>query len=153
MNKLLSIIVTDNLKWESNTQYICAKVHKRMWTSSRMKITNVDLYILHDDYTKEIWRYLKWLSNMAQWADLKTIGHNWVNSLTKWPLWYGQKNPINLPSVPLSQDKLIKTSIIQGWNPSFFMNKCNTERYFKSHINYLTRTLNREEESWYYQVL
>ena len=31
--------------------------------------------------------------------------------------------------------------------PEFCINKCNTERYFKSPINYLTRILNSEEDS------
>ena len=46
--------MTDNLKWEANTQYIYAKAHKRMWIIRRMKRLNVEPYIILDVYTKEI---------------------------------------------------------------------------------------------------
>ena len=52
--RLLGVIVTDDLKWEVNTLYICAKAYKKMWILRRMKILNVEPYILLEVYMKEI---------------------------------------------------------------------------------------------------
>ena len=43
-----------DLKWEANTLYICAKAYKKMWILRRMKILNVEPYILFEVYMKEI---------------------------------------------------------------------------------------------------
>ena len=52
--KLPGIIVTEDLKWEANTHFICSKASRRMWTLRRMKILNVDPYIMLDVHIKEI---------------------------------------------------------------------------------------------------
>ena len=52
--KLLGIIVRDDLKWNSNTQYLCAKAYKRMWCLRRMKKLDIEPYIILDIYIKEI---------------------------------------------------------------------------------------------------
>ena len=52
--KLLGVILTTNLKWEANTDYICAKAYKSMWTLRRMKVLDVDPNIILDVYCKEI---------------------------------------------------------------------------------------------------
>ena len=52
--KILGIILTEDLKWEANTQYICAKAFKRMWILRRMKKLDVEPLILLDIYVKEI---------------------------------------------------------------------------------------------------
>ena len=52
--KILGIILTEDLKWEANTQYICSKAFKRMWILRRMKKLDVEPLILLDIYVKEI---------------------------------------------------------------------------------------------------
>ena len=52
--KLLGVIVTDDLKWHTNTKYICAKANKKMWTLRRMKILDIEPYVILDVYLKEI---------------------------------------------------------------------------------------------------
>ena len=52
--RLLGVILTDNLKWEANTEYICKKAYKKMWTLRRMKVLDIEPYIMLDVYTKEI---------------------------------------------------------------------------------------------------
>ena len=51
---LLGAIITNDLKWTANTEYICKRAYKRMWTLHRMKKLDVDPYVLLDVYTKEI---------------------------------------------------------------------------------------------------
>ena len=52
--KLLGLMVTDDLKWEANTNYICAKAYKKMWTLRRMKVLDLEPYVMLDVYAKEI---------------------------------------------------------------------------------------------------
>ena len=52
--KLLGVILTNDLKWSANTDYICKRAYKRMWTLRRMKILDVEPYVILDVYTKEI---------------------------------------------------------------------------------------------------
>ena len=50
--KLLGVMVTNDLKWSSNTNYICKKAYKKMWVLRRMKLLDVDPYIICDVYNE-----------------------------------------------------------------------------------------------------
>ena len=52
--KLLGIMLTSDLKWTRNTEFICKKAYKRMWTLRRMKILDIDPLVILDVYVKEI---------------------------------------------------------------------------------------------------
>ena len=52
--KLLGIIITCDLKWAANTEYICKRAYKKMWTLRRMKKLDVEPTIILDVYMKEI---------------------------------------------------------------------------------------------------
>ena len=52
--KLLGVIITDDLRWAANTEYICKRAYKRMWTLRRMKRLDVEPYVMLDVYMKEI---------------------------------------------------------------------------------------------------
>ena len=52
--KLLGMILTNDLKWSANTEYICKKAYKKMWTLRRMKVLDVDPNTICDVYVKEI---------------------------------------------------------------------------------------------------
>ena len=52
--KLLGIMLTSDLKWTRNTEFICKKAYKRMWTLRRMKILDIDPLVILDVYEKEI---------------------------------------------------------------------------------------------------
>ena len=52
--KLLGIMVTNDLKWTSNTEYLCKKAYAKMWTLRRMKLLDLDPTIICDVYVKEI---------------------------------------------------------------------------------------------------
>ena len=52
--KLLGVIITNDLKWAANTEYVCKKAYKKMWVLRRMKILDVDPLIICEVYTKEI---------------------------------------------------------------------------------------------------
>ena len=45
--KLLGIIITNDLKWERNTDFICTKAYRKIWILRRLKQLDIDpLYIL-----------------------------------------------------------------------------------------------------------
>ena len=52
--KLLGVVISEDLKWESNTQYICKKASKKLWILRRMKLLDIDSSIILDVYIKEI---------------------------------------------------------------------------------------------------
>ena len=52
--KLLGIMISSDLKWDCNTEYICKKAYKRMWSLRRMKILDIEPLVILDVYLKEI---------------------------------------------------------------------------------------------------
>ena len=52
--KVLGLIVTDDLKWYENTQYITSKAMSRIWTLRRMKNLGLSNDIIFDVYIKEM---------------------------------------------------------------------------------------------------
>ena len=78
--KLLGIIITNDLKWTGNTEYICKKAYKKMWTLRRMKVLDVDPSVILDVYLKEIRSVLElavpaWHSGLTQkhTADIERV--------------------------------------------------------------------------------
>ena len=68
---MLGVMITNDLKWASNTEYICRKAYKKMWVLRRMKILNIDSYTICDVYVKEIRSLLElavpaWHSGLTQ---------------------------------------------------------------------------------------
>ena len=47
-------MITSYLKWEANTQYICAKAFKKIWILRRMKKLDVEPLDILEVYMKEI---------------------------------------------------------------------------------------------------
>ena len=78
--KLLGVMISDDLKWYSNTKYICSKAYKKMWTLRRMKILDIEPYVILDVYLKEIRSVLElavpaWHSGLTlkQSADIERV--------------------------------------------------------------------------------
>ena len=71
VKKLVGVFITDNLKWERNTSYICEKARKKLWLLRRMKQLNLNTSQLFDAYTKEVRSILEmavlvWHSSLTQ---------------------------------------------------------------------------------------
>ena len=69
--KLLGIMLTNDLKWASITEFICKKAYGKMWTLRRMKVLDVDPTVILDVYLKEIRAVLElavpaWHSGLTQ---------------------------------------------------------------------------------------
>jgi hypothetical protein len=52
--QLLGVMISDDLKWNSNTDYICKKAYKKMWVLRRMKVLDLEPAVILDVYLKEI---------------------------------------------------------------------------------------------------
>ena len=52
--KLVGVYITDNLKWQRNTEYICGKARRKLWLLRRMKNLNLTTVQLLDVYSKEV---------------------------------------------------------------------------------------------------
>ena len=52
--KLVGVIVSDDLRWKKNTNYICSKATKKLWTLRRLKNFKLDPYQIFDVYCKEV---------------------------------------------------------------------------------------------------
>ena len=52
--KLLGVMLQTNLRWDSHTEYICARAASRLWTLRRLRALGLDTRILFDVYAKEI---------------------------------------------------------------------------------------------------
>ena len=78
--KLLGLIITNDLKWAANTDYICKNAYKRIWTLRRMKKLDVEPLVILDVYNKEIRSILElavpaWHSGLTvkQGADIERV--------------------------------------------------------------------------------
>ena len=52
--KVLGIILTNDLKWAENTEYICKRAHKTTWKLRRLKVLDVDPTVILDVYMKQV---------------------------------------------------------------------------------------------------
>ena len=52
--KLLGVVITSDLKWEANTQYIVTKCNSKVWTIRRIKKLGASMDDLLDIYCKQI---------------------------------------------------------------------------------------------------
>ena len=52
--KLVGVIISDDLMWQKNTDFLCQKARKKIWLLRRMKTLNLSTHQLIDVYQKEI---------------------------------------------------------------------------------------------------
>ena len=52
--RILGVIVTPNLKWDANTEFMIKKAYSKMWAIRRMKALGLDNFTLMDFYFKEV---------------------------------------------------------------------------------------------------
>ena len=78
--KLLGVILTSDLKWAANSEYICKKAYSKMWTLRRLKLMEIEPLKILDVYKKEIRSVLElavpaWHSGLTlrQAADIERV--------------------------------------------------------------------------------
>ena len=169
--KLVGVIVSDDLRWEKNTQYICQKAMERMWILRRMKKSKLDTEILLDTYTKEIRTILElavpvWHSGLTlkQTRDIERIQKTALYIILEESyLDYDVActllgiEPLNLRRDQLclkfakkdvkKENSLFPKTENNGrtrQNNPVKEQKCNTKRFEKSSIPYLSKLINND---------
>ena len=82
--KLVGVVISRDIKWGPNTEYITKKAMRRIWTLRRMKNLGLDIEHILDTYTKEIRSVLElavpaWHSGLTckQSEDLERVQTNY----------------------------------------------------------------------------
>ena len=170
--KLVGIILSDDLKWEKNTQYICKKAMKKLWVLRRMVNLGLETHHIFDTYTKEVRSLLElavpvWHSGLTkrQTAQIervqKTAFHIILaESYTDYevactllntePLEYRrQKLCLKFAKKDVKKESTLFSKVSKPINtrrkPKLVHEyKCRTSRFRKSSLPYLSRLLNSQ---------
>ena len=86
--RLLGVVLSSDLKWSANTDFICTKAIKKMWTLRRMKLLDVEPLLILDVYEKEIRSVLElavpaWHSGLTlrQSSDIERVQRIALNNI------------------------------------------------------------------------
>ena len=75
--KLLGVIITSDLKWRDNTEFITKKAFKKLWLLKRLKQLGASTAALLDTYIKHVrsdaeFAAVVWTSSLTQ-EDIRSI--------------------------------------------------------------------------------
>ena len=169
--KLVGVIITSDLKWVKNTNYICEKAMVRLWILRRMKVFNLDMEHICDTYIKEIRSLLElavpvWHSGLTVklTRDIERVqklalgiilGENFVNYEVACTLMEiepldsrREQLCLNFARKNIMQDNTLFTMAPKLVNTRSKKNvvvepKCNYKRFKNSSIPYLSRLVNK----------
>ena len=171
--KILGVIIQPNLKWGSNTDYICKKAYKNLWTLRRMKTLGLDSFTMLDYYMKEVRVHLElavpvWHSGLTQKlsADIERVQRVAVGILINNAPYanacatLGLK-PLSIRRLELCQRFAVNTASDKSRHSDLFKlvrngareaksdkrlyreHMCKKSRFYNSPLPFLTRTLNQ----------
>ena len=169
--KLLGVMLSNDLRWEANTSYICAKALKKLWILRRLKSLDIPDDFILEVYTKEIRSILE-LAVPAWHSGLTKKQVNEIEKIQKIALaiimgrtlpYHEALSFFNLEPLHTRREKLcikfakktLKSRHSDIFEPShsksryntrfktkFVESNWNTKRFYRSPVNYLTRILN-----------
>ena len=172
MKYVLGVILQPNLKWASNTAFICKKAYRNMWVIRRMKNLGLDMFTLVDYYMKEVRVHVElavpvWHSGLTckLSADIERVQRVAVNIMVDnahyeqacamlglKPLYVQRQElcerfAVNTASSKSRHNDLFElekdgTHFTRSDDSKFREHICNKTRFFKSPLPFLTRTLN-----------
>ena len=165
--KLVGVVLSDDLRWSKNTQYICDKAMQKMWTLRRMKKLGLEEDIILDVYIKEIRSILEmavpvWHSGLTvkQTRDIERVQKNALfiilaenyhdydvacAIMSVEPLFTRRESlcmKFAVKDLKKESTLFTKSEVnIRNKKPVIEPN-CNTKRFRQSSIPYLSRLLN-----------
>lgn len=170
--KLVGVVLTNNLKWQQNTNYICEKATQKLWTLRRLKRLKFDDCKIFDVYTKEVRSLLElavpvWHSGLTKQQsaqieriqktafriilDDDSISYDVACTLLgAEPLEYRRVQLcINFAKKDVKKESTIFTTNTRTTTtrrpPKLVREvKCRTQRYLKSSLPYLSKLLNKQ---------
>ena len=172
--KLVGVILSKNLSWQKNTDYICDKARQKVWMLRRIIQLDMDSLTLFDVYTKEVRSILElavpvWHSGLTklQVADIERIQKVSFKIIlgTQYTTY---RNACELLSTQTLQERRVKlchkfakknvksdnsffTKLTKNVNTRQKSNlvkeyKCRTGRFKKSPLPYLAKLLNSKQK-------
>ena len=169
-HRLLGVIVTDDLKWDRNTDFICTKARKRLWVLRRLAQHNFNQWQLFDVYQKEIRSILEMCAPVWH-SSLTKVQSNKIETIQKLAFqlilksrYQSYKNACKLLGTDTLKDrrtaictkfalKNLKSSnsLFNEVDPEVYSTRrkrkviefrCNTNRFYRSSLPYLSRLIN-----------
>ena len=166
----MGVIVSQDLRWSKNTEYICSKARQKLWILRRIDKLELSEDKLFDVYSKEIRSILElavpvWHSGLTktQSNDIERIQKLAFKLILK-SNYLDYKTACKRLSTKTLQErrvqlcrnfarknfksdfsmleKLTKNSDTRQQNRLVKEFKCNTDRFYKSSLPYLARLLN-----------
>ena len=169
-HKLLGVVITDDLKWDRNTEYICTKARKRLWILRRLAQHNFNQWQLLDVYNKEVRSILEmcvpvWHSSLTKVLSKKIEAiQKLAFKLILKEKYKSYKNACQLLNTDTLKDRRsaictkfalknlksgnsLFTQVDPQVQPTRRKKKvkefrCNTNRFFRSSLPYLSRLIN-----------
>ena len=170
--KILGVMLQPNLKWSSNTAFICKKAYQNVWALRRMKILGVDSFTMVDFYLKEVRVHLElavpvWHSGLTlkQSADIERVQRVAVSVMLSDIPYDRACATLGLKPLPIRRLELCgrfakKTaSDLSKYSKLFKLKNemhetrseeakyrehfCRKKRFYNSPLPFLTRTLNQ----------
>ena len=170
--KLVGVLVTQGLKWQKNTDYICAKARQKLWVLRRLQKFNIETDKLLDVYKKEVRSLLEyavpvWNSGLTQnqsnqiervqkGAFRILLGESYIcyevacTLLNMEPLKHRRTQLcLKFAKNDLKRDKTLFTKIsktVDTRRPTKLVKEfnCRTSRFKKSSLPYLCQLLNNQ---------
>ena len=167
---LLGVVITSNLSWGQNTEFICQKARKKLWVLRRLLSFGLNIYELFDVYTKEVRSILEmavpvWHPSLTkrQSKDIESIQklafkiilqakyNNYSYACNLFSTETLQSRRVKLCSRFASRNLKSENSMFTKISPNVKTRhqrklvkeyKCNTNRYQKSSMPYLAKLLN-----------
>ena len=168
--KLVGVIISHNLSWQKNTDYICEKARRKIWILRRMVNMDMDIPTVFDVYTKEVRSILElavpvWHSGLTrlQSSDIERIQKISFRIILG-PVYENYKQACKYLATQSLEDRRLKLCLkfarknLKSDNCLFkkfdknintrqntklvWDYKCRTSKYRKSSIPYLARLLN-----------
>ena len=168
--KLVGIILSNNLKWQKNTEYITKKAMKKMWILRRLKKMNMSTPFIIDVYIKEVRSTLeqavpisnagltkeqvKTIERVKKTAPFIILDKNYVN-------YEGACDTVNLEPLDVRREKICLNFAMKNVKSSDSLFsivkqrsnarnkkvtvkefKCRTKRFQNSSLPYLAKLLN-----------
>jgi hypothetical protein len=168
--KLLGVMVTSDLKWNCNTQYMCARGYSKLWMLRNLKRYGASIEDLVDVYTKQCRSILEMAA--PAWSPGLTISHsNQIERIQKaaFAIILGEEYisysraliKLNMETLADRRQSLCLSFAKKAFKHEKFNKwfsdggedgadvhikdvKTRTKRYFKSPLPYLTGLLNQE---------
>ena len=170
--KVFGVILTSDLRWEANTDYICTKAYKNIWMIRRMKSLKMEPLVILEYYLKEIRVHLElavpvWHSGLTvKLSDdierVQRVAIAAITGLTEFdyedtcallglkPLYLRRQELCERFAKKTASEKCRHNDLFQIQNSAYNTRSknfkehfCHTTRFYKSALPSLTRILNK----------